>query len=82
MNIAHVLMYMFPGTDTPEHWSVAMSSGVQYISDWRLNEPQPNMEEIEAAYEEMKAIPPEPEPPTLEERVAQLEEKVRLLENA
>jgi XkdW protein len=82
MNIAHVLMYMFPGTDTPDDWKVSMVDGVQFISGWYLSEPQPTMEEIEVAYEELKKIPPEPEPPTLDERVSILEHEVEELKNA
>jgi hypothetical protein len=79
MNIAHVLMYMFPGTDTPEHWRVSMIDGEQFISGWYLEDPQPTMEEILEAYEEMQALPPKPEPLTLEERVTILEQKIKEL---
>lgn len=82
MSIAHVLMYMFPGTDTPDHWKVSMVDGVQFISGWYLDAPQPSMKEIEAAYEEMKTIPPKPEPPTLEERVIVLEHEIEAMKNA
>jgi C1A family cysteine protease len=83
MNIAHVLMYMFPGTDTPDNWSVAMREGEQqYISSWHLDAEQPTYEELATAYEEMQALPPTPEPLTIEERVTLLEKDVKELKDA
>ncbi|MEI5909448.1 XkdW family protein [Bacillus spongiae] len=82
MNIAHVLMYMFPGTDTPKDWQVSQVDGEQFISAWFLENPQPSTEEIIREYEEMLKVPPEPEPPTIEERLEALEAFIMELKNA
>lgn len=44
-----------------------------YIAAWHLPEPQPTEEELLAAWDAIKDLPPEPVPPTEAERIAVLE---------
>jgi hypothetical protein len=43
-----------------------------YIAEWNLPVPQPTEAELQAAWEELQALPPEPEPLTLEQQVEKL----------
>ena len=73
--------YLYPNAVQGTDFDVYADDGVQYIPFWKLDDPQPTEEELQVAYDNYLATR-EPEPPTLEERVTQLEKDVAALKNA
>lgn len=51
-----------------------------YIAVWNLPDPQPTEAELQAAWDEIKDLPPEPRPLTAEERLVELEAENKLLQ--
>lgn len=51
-----------------------------YIAAWNLPHPQPTEAELQAAWDEIKDLPPEPRPLTAEERLVELEAENKLLQ--
>ena len=44
MNLADVLLYLYPDTDALRDWLVANDGGRQYIAEWHLSAPRPTEE--------------------------------------
>lgn len=51
-----------------------------YIAAWNLPHPQPTEAELQAAWDEIKDLPPEPRPLTAEERLVELEAENKLFQ--
>lgn len=82
MNKAIAILYLYPDAISGIDFVVRDNGDGQYIHSWNLPYPQPTEEELLAAWNAVQAEPPEPTPPTLEERVAELERQVAALKNA
>lgn len=82
MNYRLALEYIYPDIVIEKDYILRDDGKGVYISEWSYDKPQPTLDELNAAWDQVKNEPL-PEPPlTLEERVKILEEKVKALENA
>jgi XkdW protein len=82
MNKAIAILHLFPNAVSGVDFVVRDDGGGQYIDSWHLAEPQPTEEELMAAWDAVQSAPHEPPPPTIEERLTELERRIGLLENA
>lgn len=77
MNMVKAILYIYPDADPWHDFRVKRElvddEFVESIYIWNLPGPQPTEEELLAAWDAIKDLPPEPVPPTEAERIAVLE---------
>lgn len=75
MNKVEAIIKLFPNAKPGIDFTVRDDSdgNGQYIEAWNLTEPQPTVAELQAAWEQVKDVPPAP---SLEEQLKQLQQVV------
>jgi ATP-dependent Clp protease ATP-binding subunit ClpA len=75
MNIAQTIVYLYPEAKPFIDFVIQDDSDGSgpYIAAWNLPDPQPTEADLQAAWDELQALPPPPEPVTPEQRITALE---------
>lgn len=82
MDFVRSIEHIYPDIVVGDHYKLQDDGFGVYIAEWNYHKQQPTQEELEQAWEQIKNVPPPEPPPTLEERIAELEAWRRSLENA
>lgn len=81
MNIALAIMHLYPDAKPLVDFTVIKDEKGQKIVEWNLDAPQPTEQELETAWDEYQANPPQEEPSELDmlgQRIVDLEIRLML----
>lgn len=74
MNLTKAIQFIYPDAKPNDYTVQDDSDGKgQFIAQWNLTQPQPTQAELEAAWTQVKDVPPAP---SLEEQLKQLQQVV------
>ena len=76
MNISEAILHLFPNAEPIKDFLVMDNGAGQFIAQWNLSKAKPSNQELQAAWEEYNAHPPQ-EPPSEIELLKQRQEIIQ-----